>query len=91
MLVYYNIKTLQGIFRTFVRHKTQKTTSSGAKEIKVYLHDLTKEIINQCGNKNMGADDYVTVSCAVLRYKHQDSSTEIKINKIQERFGKNRL
>jgi len=52
-------KNIAGNILTFVRHKTRNTTSSGAKEIKVYLHDLTKEIINQYGNKNMGADDYL--------------------------------
>lgn len=49
-------KNIAGDMLTFVRHKTR---NSSAKEIKVYLHDLTKEIINQYGNKSKCPDDYV--------------------------------
>ena len=38
MLKYKNIS---GDILTFVRHKTKNTTTSGVKEIKVYLHDFT--------------------------------------------------
>ena len=53
-------KNIQGDILTFIRHKTRNTsTSSGAKEIRVYLHDLTKEIIKEWENKSMNPDDYI--------------------------------
>jgi integrase/recombinase XerD len=48
-------KNIQGNILTFVRHKTKNT----GKEIKVYMHDLTKQIIKKWGNKNTNPDDYI--------------------------------
>ena len=44
-------KNIQGDMFTFIRQKTKNTTTSGAKEIKVYLHDMLREIIAAWGNK----------------------------------------
>src|SRR5665647_436141 len=52
-------KNIQGNMLTFIRHKTRNTTTSGAKEIKVYLHDLSKAIIKEWGNKSTSPDDYI--------------------------------
>ena len=52
-------KNIQGNMLTFIRHKTKNTTTSGGKEIKVYLHDLTKEIIKEWGNKSTAPDNFI--------------------------------
>ena len=53
-------KNIQGDILTFIRHKTRNTsTSSGAKEIRVYLHDLTKEIIKEWGNKSTSPENFI--------------------------------
>ena len=52
-------KNIEGEILTFVRHKTRNSTTSGAKEIKVYMHDLMKKIINEWGNEFTSPDDYV--------------------------------
>ena len=54
MLKYKNI---QGDMFTFIRQKTKNTTTSGAKEIKVYLHVMLREIIAAWGNKLVSGDD----------------------------------
>ena len=56
MLKYKNIS---GDIMTFVRHKTKNTSTNGVKEIKVYLHDLTKEIIKEWGNESCNPDDFI--------------------------------
>ena len=48
-------KNIRGDVMTFVRNKTKKN----GKEIKVYMHDLTKEIINKWGNPNQKESEYV--------------------------------
>ena len=54
-------KNIQGDVLTFVRHKTRNMTTSGAREIKVYLHDMAKEIIKEWGGQleQPSPDDYL--------------------------------
>lgn len=48
-------KNIQRDILTFVRHKTKST----GKEIKVYIHDLTREIIKKWGNPNQNPEAYI--------------------------------
>lgn len=52
-------KNVQANMITFVRHKTRHTSSNGQKEIKVYMHDLTKAIIKEWGNPPTDTDDFI--------------------------------
>ena len=85
-------KNIQGNIITFIRHKTKNTTKSGAKEIRVYVHDLSKQIIEKWGSQSKSPDDYIfpivtkkmnafEVQKTIRRYKRGS-------NKMLARMGK---
>lgn len=81
-------KNIQGNILTFVRHKTKST----GKEIKVYLHDFTNEIIKEFGNKNRNPDSYIfgLIDIKKSAYEIQRKLNRYKLfaNKSLSRIGK---
>ena len=73
LLQYKNIK---GDVMTFIRKKTRTT----GKVINVYMHDLSRKIIEEYGNKNTAPDDYIfgLVEPGMTPYEIQ-----IKLNKVK--------
>jgi integrase/recombinase XerD len=85
-------KNITGDIITFIRHKTKNTTKSGAREIKVYLHDLSKEIIKEWGNKSTSPDDYVfpIVKRGMTAFQAQNTIRRYKrvSNKMLAKIGR---
>jgi integrase/recombinase XerD len=85
-------KNIRGNMITFIRHKTRNTTTNGQKEIKVYMHDLVKDIIKEWGNDSSNPDDFVFPVCnnkmraeqmvkTITRYKRVSNKMLFKIGR----------
>ncbi|GEO08302.1 tyrosine-type recombinase/integrase [Segetibacter aerophilus] len=79
-------KNVHGNMITFVRHKTRNTTTNGQKEIKVYLHDLSKAIIKEWGNKNTQPDDFVFPICDNKMSAEHIDKTITRYKRISNKF-----
>jgi integrase len=85
-------KNINGDMLTFVRHKTRNTTQAIDKEIKVYMHDLSKAIIKKWGSATNNPDDFIFPVCkrgmtaeqmnkAIIRSKRVSNKMLCKIGK----------
>lgn len=91
-LTLLKFKNIQGEILTFVRHKTRNSTTSGAKEIKVYMHEFMKSIIKEWGNASTSPDDYIfpIVKKGMTALEMEKIITRYKrvANKMLTRMGK---
>ncbi|GEO08266.1 integrase [Segetibacter aerophilus] len=78
-------KNVQGNMIIFVRHKTRHTTQS-EKEIKVYMHDLSKEIIKKWGNVSTKPDEYIFPVCKKGMTEEQMNKAIIRYKRISNKF-----
>ncbi len=71
---------------TFVRHKTRNTTTNGQKEIKVYIHSLSRAIMEEWGNASHNPNEYIFPVCKIGMTAEKINGTITRYKRVSNKM-----